>query len=449
MKNCITFLIIMQILIMMSISVFADRLPSQVPENQVFGIDTLIDVTGPVSEESSMEWTLDDQDRTREYAYAVDGAKDTTNQLQITDSAIISAVNNLEDNDYSWYIDGNDFYLEKLFVDAWNINRLIPGSSKTWGQLLEEMDDTDYYIRDSFTDSGSIHNTMLNPTEEIMVLTWADSLRNNGGKLSLNKNIDFDSQDKGKGLSNLEVEKVLTYASTEGNHLTGAEVWTLDVAGSYEKTANSIRCVFASSNNNWFPAFCNVVKAKSELVNINSAQVSTRGEARSVAKTGEIPSMLNYQVAVSPDSNSGSGFADGTVKTLLGGSIMEAHANNLEPSATNDWKDTASVSGGIKSFQKTFAYESGITGPGDEDNEMVSTTSEESIKGIINVEIDIQCQSLPWVVSGNLYSKSGKGNTELQDVPAGTYEFFYNENPMGEKTINAKNLEITFKVDGC
>ena len=144
-------------------------------------------------------------------------------------------------------------------------------------------------------------------------------------------------------------------------HLVGAEEWILDVAGNYEKAADSIRCVFASAKSEYFPAFCNVVKAKSELVNINSAQVSTKGSARAVAATGDIPAALNYQIAVTPDSNSGSGFADGTVKTMFGGSIMEARGNSQKPAATNNWKDTASVTGGIKNFQKTFNYESGFT----------------------------------------------------------------------------------------
>ena len=82
--------------------------------------------------------------------------------------------------------------------------------------------------------------------------------------------------------------------------------------------------------------------------------------ARGVAATGDIPAALSYQIAVSPDSNSGSGFADGTIKTMFGGAIMEARGQNQIPSATNNWKDTASVTGGIKNFQKTFVYESGF-----------------------------------------------------------------------------------------
>ncbi len=39
----------------------ADRLPQQVPENQIFTIDTLNDVTGAVSQEAEMQWTIDSQ----------------------------------------------------------------------------------------------------------------------------------------------------------------------------------------------------------------------------------------------------------------------------------------------------------------------------------------------------------------------------------------------------
>ena len=48
------------------------------------------------------------------------------------------------------------------------------------------------------------------------------------------------------------------------------------------------------------------------------------------------------------------------MKTFFGGAIMEARGTNDVPSATNNWKDAASVTGGIKNFQKTFTYESGF-----------------------------------------------------------------------------------------
>jgi len=371
----------------------ADRLPQQVPENQIFTVDTLLDVTGSVSDESSMQWTLDSQNL--EYttvsagnpaAAAIGnmlgltliGAAGAANQIDqlggvipvgLTDAQVLAALRAHTGVTVITETVGANTVITYFDVPANLYNTLVdptmlPGV--TFQTILDQIAalnaaNAGVYDTVVAVDSGSIHDTMLNPTEEIMILTWTDSLRSNGGKLSLNKNIDFDSQDKGKGLSNLEVEKVFTYASTEGAHLVGAEEWTLDVAGSWEATAGSIRCVFATASSEFFPAFCNVVKAKSELVNINSAQVSTKGAARSVAATGDVPAALSYQIAVTPDSNSGSGFADGTVKTLFAGSIMEARDDHLEPSATNNWKDTASFTGGIKNFQKTFNYESGFT----------------------------------------------------------------------------------------
>jgi len=347
----------------------ADRLPQQVPENQIFTIDTLIDVTGAVSEESEMQWTLDSQDI---YMHEADWVgDDVTAQYNVTDSsdaeAIYSNLVGLENSantrvSFSGNYNEDEGWLRISFLEIpdWLSTKLIPGTTMTYGALIAAVQaEDDYYYR-NYHDYGEIHDSVLNPTEEIMILTWTDSLRSNGGKLSLNKNIDFDSQNKGNGLSNLEVEKVLTYASTEGAHLVGSEEWTLDVAGNWEQTADTIRCVFASADSKYFPAFCNVVKAKSELVNINSAQISTKGSARAVASSSDIPAALSYQIAVTPDSNSGSGFADGTVKTLFAGSIMEARGKNNEPSATNNWKDAASVTGGIKNFQKAFNYESGF-----------------------------------------------------------------------------------------
>ncbi|MCA1916840.1 hypothetical protein [Methanospirillum hungatei] len=364
----------------------ADRLPQQVPENQIFTIDTLIDVTGAVSQEAEMQWTIDSQN-----AEFVGAIFDTNSQEQLIDagySLTTAEYNYLKSVAQSWattygtswttYLnaaqlsDGN-WYIKKFNVPKEELTtKMEPvinaDGTSDWGSMdfagfldLMLLDTENYdYVSNEGKVLGNIHDSKLYAGEEIAILTWTDSLRSNGGKLALNMNLDFDSQNKGKGLSNLEVEKVLTYASTEGAHLVGAEEWTLDVAGNWEKTADSIRCVFASSSSSYFPAFCNVVKAKSELVNINSAQISTKGAARAVAATGDIPAMLNYQIAVTPDSNSGSGFADGTVKTLFGGSIMEARGKNQVPSATNNWKDTASVTGGIKNFQKTFAYESGF-----------------------------------------------------------------------------------------
>ena len=264
----------------------ADRLPNQTPENQIFTIDTVIDVTGMVDDSNSLSWVI--------------------------------------------------------------------------------------------TNGGAIPTGTLGQQQAIADVSFKDSILTNGGKLAENKNFAFDSRDKGKGLNNLENEKVLTYASTEGAHMVGEEEYTLSVAGNWDTAANNIRCVFSTPAGG-LPAFCNIVSAKAALINMNSAQISTKGTIRAVATSGgDTPAELNYRIAVTPDENSGSGFAEGTVATTFAGSIMEARnyndyltydaAGNVngvgswnKTAATNSWKDQTEGTGGIKAFQKALAYKSGFS----------------------------------------------------------------------------------------
>ena len=259
----------------------ADRLPNATPENQVFSIDTVIDVTGAVSDKTTMSWVI--------------------------------------------------------------------------------------------ASPGAIPTGILGAGQSIADVTYRDSILTNGGKLAENKNFDFSSKNQASGLYNIESQKVLTYASTEGSHMVGEEEYTLSVAGNYASGDGNIRCVFSQANGNNLPAFCNIVSAKSSLVNVNSAQISTKGQIRAVAASADVPAGLNYQIAVTPDANSGSGFAEGTVKTVFAGSIMEARDGGNDnyngvsgtptwnkTSAENTWKDTTEVTGGIKNMQKAFSYQSGF-----------------------------------------------------------------------------------------
>ena len=220
---------------------------------------------------------------------------------------------------------------------------------------------------------GSIPTGILGAGQSIADVTYKDAILTNGGKLAENKNFDFNSKNQASGLYNVESQKVLTYASTEGSHMVGEEEYTLSVAGNYASQDNNIRCVFSQGNGGILPAFCNIVSAKSSLVNVNSAQISTKGQIRAVADSANVPAGLNYQIAVTPDANSGSGFAEGTVKTTFAGSIMEARDGGdgnyngsqgtptwNQTSAENTWKDNTEVTGGIKNLQKAFAYQSGF-----------------------------------------------------------------------------------------
>lgn len=251
----------------------ADRLPRNVTENQVFSVDTFISSIGIMSEESSVDWTIDYQ--------------------------------NVSTGTY-----------------------------------------------------GTIHDGRLNQSESIALLNWQDDIRTSGGSISLSKKFDFDSRNRYKSQQNLKSEKVLSYISQEGSHLVGSETWMLDVAGNWEWTADDIRCVFAEAETEYLPSFCNVGKAESSLVNINTGQISAKGATRAVASSASTPALLNYLIAVTPLPDTSE--AMGTIKTSFGGSIMEARERNQNVSATNSWKDRSSVSDGIIQFQKKLLYESGI-----------------------------------------------------------------------------------------
>jgi hypothetical protein len=253
--------------------VYGDRLPNQTPENQVFSISTIIDVTGMVDDSTRMSWVI--------------------------------------------------------------------------------------------ASPGSIPGGILGYKQSIADISYRDSIMTNGGTLSMNKNFAFDSKNKAKGLYNIETEKVLTYAGVDGSHLVGEEEYILSVAGNWADASDSIRCVFSQAGSGGLPAFCNIVTARSSLININSAQVSTKGGLRGVSSSGDTPAELNYRIAVTPDSNSGSGYAEGTVKTVFSGSVMEARdwgadSDWNKTSVENSWKDVTEVTGGIKNFQKALGYQSGF-----------------------------------------------------------------------------------------
>ncbi|PKL60471.1 MAG: hypothetical protein CVV33_02500 [Methanomicrobiales archaeon HGW-Methanomicrobiales-4] len=263
----------------------ADRLPSEVPENQQFAIDTEIEATGLIDDTTTLDWTL--------------------------------------------------------------------------------------------VKNGTTTDTALGKSEIIAVVRYSDTLLSNGGNISEIKNTGFDSSSMSSKKFNLESEKVLTYASTEGSHLTGSEYLLVNIAGNYSSDkSNETMCVMESPVVTAVPAFCNVVSVQSDLININSAQVSTKSQLRA-AGSSSTSSGIGYQIAVTPDTASGDQYAEGIVKTEFSGSITEARVGKQSssskkkstssssqdwktPAATNVWKDTTEVIGGISNLQKVFEYQSGM-----------------------------------------------------------------------------------------
>jgi hypothetical protein len=151
----------------------------------------------------------------------------------------------------------------------------------------------------------------------IAYVMYSDSITTNGGLISEVKSFAFDAREKTMGLYNIETAKVLTYTSQNGSHLMGAESYVLDVAGNWSYGADNIVCVFSKADKKIIPAFCNKVTASSKLTSVTTAQVEAVGGLAAVAKKASVPAAFNYEISVTPDANSASGYADGIIATTF------------------------------------------------------------------------------------------------------------------------------------
>jgi hypothetical protein len=209
----------------------------------------------------------------------------------------------------------------------------------------------------------------------IAYAAYSDFIMTNGGEFSEVKTMTMDTNPQTPGMYNIETTRVLTYNSINGSHLMGEESYVLDVAGQWSYGGNDITCVFSKPGSSTIPAFCNKATASSKLRSVTSAQIETRGSMTAVGKDASVPAALNYEISVTPDSNSVSGYADGVVSTTFTVSVMEGRSSSAtspddalekmlgiynQTSSTISAVDTTTVSGGITAFNKVFTYQSGI-----------------------------------------------------------------------------------------
>ena len=161
----------------------------------------------------------------------------------------------------------------------------------------------------------------------IAYVTYADSIKTNGGQISEIKSFSMDTHAKTEGLYNVQNEKVLTYMSQNGSHLMGEESYLLDIAGNWSYRADDIVCVFSQADKKTIPAFCNRITASSKMRSITTARVEAVGRLTAVAKDARVPAALDYEISVTPDTNSVTGYADGIVSTAFTISVMEGRSD--------------------------------------------------------------------------------------------------------------------------
>jgi hypothetical protein len=133
-----------------------------------------------------------------------------------------------------------------------------------------------------------------------------------------------------------------------------------DNMGAPTPTADVVACPFGPSLSEIYPAFCNVVYAKSMSQGVTSAAQSSSAQVRMVAASADTPAELNYNFDVKPDASAGVGYAMGTFGTEFGVSVKEARDGNWTPSATLVYTDKATVTGMVAKLSKQYASKSGF-----------------------------------------------------------------------------------------
>ena len=113
--------------------------------------------------------------------------------------------------------------------------------------------------------------------------------------------------------------------------------------------------------NQVYPAFCNVMYAKSMSQGVTSSAQSSSARVRMVTASTDTPAGLNYNFDVKPDASAGVGYAMGTFGTEFGVSIKEGRGNGSAPSATLVYTDKATVAGLVAKLTKQYRSESGFS----------------------------------------------------------------------------------------
>ena len=205
---------------------------------------------------------------------------------------------------------------------------------------------------------GALHTGSLNANEVRSTVAYSENTATNGGYLAESKTFTLDTGNKAVGQYNLETSKTFTYAtdSNTGSVLQASEMLAMDLMGNSTPTSDVVACPFGPSASEYYPAFCNVVYAKSSVMGMTTGAVSSTAKARVVASTADVPSAFEYAFDVKPDESSGLGYAMGTFGTEFGVSIKEARGNSTTPSSTIVFTDKAVANGMVSKFHKEYTY---------------------------------------------------------------------------------------------
>jgi hypothetical protein len=362
-KTILIASILLIVFVLLTGMVAADRLPNQTPENQVFSMVSSVEAIGMYSGSQSLQWTAGyapiSGSAMNVYALGGEGACARMNDEEYEQfhSRLVAAGG----SDTGTPGEGYTVCSMNMPATLYNVNAY--GDERqgytTFGEIGEGITgDGPTQTLQISTGHGGLHTGILDPDEVRATTAYSEMSETNGGYVSETKTFDPDTRNKALDLYNVEATKTFTYATdaNTGSVAQTSEMIALDLMGSPTLTADVIACPFGPSVSEFYPAFCNVVYAKSMSQGVTSAAQSSSAQVRMIAATADVGSALNYNFDVKPDASAGVGYAMGTFGTEFGVSIKEARGNNLTPSQTVVYTDKATVAGMVAKFTKQHSY---------------------------------------------------------------------------------------------
>ncbi len=346
----------------------ADRLPNQTPENQVFSAASSVEAIGSYSGSQDLQWTTGYDPVTvggqAIYGYVLSGGQgieSNSEDIALLENELRSQGGSLETTS------NNGLYITALYIPESlltkpNAGGLVSGATyQNLGQLLTGNGPSEVTPAQT-SGHGGLHTGILDPNEVRATTAYSEMTETNGGYVSETKTFDPDTRNKAVGLFNVESTKTFTYATdaNTGSIAQTSEMVATDNMGAPTPTADVVACPFGPSQSEIYPAFCNVVYAKSMSQGVTSAAQSSSAQVRMVAASADTPAELNYNFDVKPDASAGVGYAMGTFGTEFGVSIKEGRDGNWTPSATLVYTDKATVAGMVAKFSKQYASKSGF-----------------------------------------------------------------------------------------
>ena len=348
----------------------ADRLPNQTPENQVFTVASSVEAIGSYSGSQELQWAAGFDPEGSSAGETMYNYRGGGGIIMGPDTYLY--LHNQLVRAGGWD-DGAQYHPNWWFIHNMNVPESLldtgadPDGQDTYRELGEMLVDGGASLQiipgQATAGHGGLHTGILDPNEVRATTAYSEMTETNGGYVSETKTFDPDTRNKAFGLFNVESTKTFTYATdaNTGSIAQTAEMIATDNMGAPTPTADVVACPFGPSQSEIYPAFCNVVYAKSMSQGVTSAAQSSSAQVRMVAASADVPAELNYNFDVKPDASAGVGYAMGTFGTEFGVSIKEGRGNGSAPSATLVYTDKATVAGMVAKLSKQYASKSGFS----------------------------------------------------------------------------------------